>query len=144
MTNENLPPLPEADHVFDVALGAAVFTENGYTAAQMREYALEAIAESEAESLPAAWIAGKKAGLLEASKPVHRGVDAGDSGGLLYSPWLPIDSAPLSDPLVVWQGGDWVLAECSEYRGWCDLQGFELDPQPTHYIPIPPLPEPNP
>lgn len=85
---DNLPPLPGGTRGTLVGDWTTV-----YTADQMREYAREAIAESEAESLPAAWNAGRNHG-------------QGDTT-MQSSAWLPMDSAPKDGTEIIgrWQFG---------------------------------------
>lgn len=144
---DNLPPLPHpaVGVGCDPGHGGRIFHLQAFSEQQMHEYARDAIAESEAQTMPAAWIEGKKAGLLEASKLVHRGVDTKDSGGLLASPWLPIDSAPKDRTTVILldaEGGVQSAFFATQYGRWMGLAGW-IRQRITHWMPIPPQPEVN-
>lgn len=76
-------------------------------------------------------------------RALAEGLQAG-ADSLRSSPWLPIDRAPKgTGQCLVSSAKDW----CQAYywRGqWRTDEGGVLDPQPTHYMPIPPLPEVKP
>lgn len=60
------------------------------------------------------------------------------------SPWQPIETAPVTGEYVIAYNGAWskfpYFACSSSYCDWFDEEGNEAE-EPTHWMPIPPLPE---
>lgn len=64
----------------------------------------------------------------------------------IINPWRPIEDAPLREAvLVAWEGSDYephIACQWSVDGVWADYrEGYELDPPPTHWMPLPAAPK---
>ena len=81
----------------------------------------------------------------EALKMYRKGVGVDDAPIMAtlraYVEWRPASEAPLYRRALVFAAGQQVaIGEKTSWGWWADHGTQRLDPQPTHYLPLPPAP----